>query len=305
MRSPSWSASCAGASRISPAPTARTRTSIDYIDARGLRGGDQRDHPRVRRPPGRSRGAHRRGGRGLDPGAGAGRRPRDDAASREPGARPGADDDGLDGDPLRHPRGAGRPGHRGAAGVRRARRQRPGARAGRGRRAARAAGRGRAAGRRRGLARTRASTRSSRCWCRGSPTRARWTSSTRRASRGGWPPTTRARPGRRPPPSSPPARPTREQIDITVAALREGRPRLITDVDARDAARDRPRRRRGRAARGDGPRALGQRAAAGLRPAARHASGWAWRRRGRRPRSSCRSSRRWPSAPRAGSPTRS
>jgi len=42
-------------------------------------------------------------GEGSIPGAGGGRRPRDDAAPGEPGARPGADDDGFDGDPLRHP----------------------------------------------------------------------------------------------------------------------------------------------------------------------------------------------------------
>ena len=39
-----------------------------------------------------------------------------------PGLGLGSDDDGLDGDPLRHPRGSRRPGHRGAPGVRHARR---------------------------------------------------------------------------------------------------------------------------------------------------------------------------------------
>ena len=62
-------------------------------------------------------------------------------------------------------------------------------------------------------------------------------------------------------------RPTREQFELTVAELRAGRPRVVS-IDTDVAGRDRPRRRGGAPAGHDGPRALGQPAAAGLRPAA-------------------------------------
>ena len=63
-------------------------------------------------------------------------------------------------------------------------------------------------------------------------------------------------------------RPTREQIEHDGRGPARGPARVIIESTP-DRSRDRPRRRRGRAAADDGPRALGQPAAAGLRPAAR------------------------------------